>query len=215
MAERQFYVELLYQGTEEVLGLNVVYFEDDGEPDLPQIAARQLADELATNIGNFADVFGAENTVYGIIVTTPNIGGSGPARVEHHRNVPVGLGETNAPDVVTVNLKYAGQNNAGQAVTGGLRISGVSSNQIDCNALLGSYGDDIATAMANVFPPVIVLSGRNFRLSIESVRGGTTEYVGVDTIGVNPLVGTRIDRVGNRPQRRKQAATNGGGGDPT
>lgn len=216
------FVRLYYQAAEEILETGVHYRNDlSSDPQAIPENHQDLANLVESRLSNLDDTVGNDFIAWAVGVEVPFTNGvGGPYRFIRASSLALSSGlEASMPDAATYNIQIKGTDIEGKPVTGGLRLSGVPRNKIDCNTLDSQAVTDLEAAIDLVFPPSVQLSGNvTFtRIILRDIPGaGVLNQVDAPTTIVTNRVGSRIDRVFNKPNTgRKKPENNGGPPDPT
>ena len=196
-----------YQGLEEVLQFSVMYVDTSVAPEIDIELMIELAQEVAANLqAEWDQIFAAGVVLWAVRVSVPRQVAStiGPFQFWWNVNYTSAALAPPMPDAVTQNINIEGVNTDDEPVVGGIRLSGVPNNDVDCSVLSEDQITNLETFMNDTLPPVITLSGGETFTRVIKHKPFTIdeELVIADQTSVPTRSGSRIDRVLNRTQCR-------------
>lgn len=202
MADRTYQVALLYRAREEVLTLNFLYLDTDQDPVDAQAICEDLAQFFSDQAASLDTNVGSGFMKIGCSVYSPALPNNAAAK-HIYAGPAVYSGTEIAPDSMTAVLKLSGTRATdGKRTRGNLKFSGIPLDQIDCNGLDDAYAQNLEAALIAILQQTVTSQGRQLLLVIDSTFNEVQEFVLVDQIRLNRVVGSHIERIQNRPQGR-------------
>lgn len=193
----QYPVTIYYRNKEEVLTLNLMYIRsDDGDV---VVGPRELGLALLAKIGSgtWRDFVPTEVRFVGIRVTY----GNGPESISFEGTTNTGgssLGRS-YPDICTLLMTFQGTANDGLPVNARKQFSVVDALGFNGFNITEAYREGLASAFLTHFQTVEGDSVGNWILGIPHNPNNALipEPVAVTSIVVNPIPGSRYDRIAN------------------
>lgn len=199
---RKFYVNTLYRVNEEVMGFRVLYKADGASNRDAQQLCRDLSELFAGRFVLWDPVFAGGVNFIGVEVSSPAEGSLGSASHTFSENVTTSTNDSAAPDSVIFKVGFGAVRPDTQRTSSLLKVSGVPRDQILANGVVENWADTMETAMQAYYPFVIPTSSGDANLIIESTIQGVEQDAVVDSIRVDRILGSHIERVGDRAQGR-------------
>jgi hypothetical protein len=210
---RPYQANLWYQADEEILQAYWYLAEFNESSDDPQNNCQAIAQLYIDRVPALVAPLNQQLVTLAVEVRAEAFENHGPARFIETKQVlnAGGAAARISGDSVIVNVNFEGERLNGATAVGGVRLSGVSHADYDSNVFSETFLGLMNTSIDNFFTTEILANARTFFQVIKSeqieIAGGepVLEYVKMTRLGVSAMVGSRIDRVGNRTARRSCA----------
>lgn len=199
---RVYNCSMMYQHLEEILQADVQYADFTTQVGVNMIDMQALAVSLSGSItgSDLGLSFGEAMWFIAMIVTTVKDDDNfGPARYIH--SAPDANGEfgLSITDSILFNVEFRGLDQQDRTVAGGMRISGVPQDGVDCNTLNSNLVSQLQDEIDVAWPPTLQVLGTPFqRVVISKRKGELPQIVQVPGTLVSNRVGIDIVRRGNK-----------------
>lgn len=199
------FVRLYYAQNEEVLETGAWYSNNISGLTIDPFPHQLLAEDVFADVAANDDIFPESWKCLACEVSVPKTEALpyGPFRYIYTSYTFSNAVVASIGDLATAIVKFSGSNDDQQPVTGGLRISGIPTDTVDCNTLTSAFVTQLETFVDAVFPANRSTSdGTDWVRVIKSTTGGggAGGFWNAPNRSISPLVGTRLDRVANRTQ---------------